>query len=224
MIDLMEIVNPLIEEFLRRVLPARDGILAELEVIAEKDKVPIIKPEVAQLLSFLVKLHKPKKILEVGTAIGYSTLWLANAMKSNLETSGTSEIKLVSVEKDNQRFEEAKHNLDQEGFEFVHLVHGDALEVLPQIEGSFDFIFIDAAKGQYLNFFDLCYPLLNLGGIMVADNVLFRGLVSSSEVDRRYKTMIKRIKGYLDLVSNHSELETTILPIGDGVAISFKKR
>ena len=215
----MDIVNGQIEEFIRDLVPKRSELISELEQKAREENIPIVKPEVAQLLSLLVRIHKPNRILEIGTAIGYSTIWLAlgDQCKNN-------DMQVVSIEKDDLRYREALINMEKAKLNSkIELISGDALEVIPTLKEKFDFMFIDAAKGQYLNFFDLCYPLLNPGGLIVSDNVLFRGMVVQQEVDKRYRTMVKKIKSYLEILTKHPELDTSIVPIGDGVAISKKR-
>ncbi len=215
----MDIVNKQIEDFIRDLVPKRSELLSELEQQASKENIPIVKPEVAQLLSVLVKLHKPNRILEIGTAIGYSTIWLALG-----DQGQNNDFQVVTIEKDDLRYKEALMNVEKAKLNSkIELISGDALEVIPTFKEKFDFMFIDAAKGQYLNFFDLCYPLLNPGGLIVTDNVLFRGMVVQEEVDKRYRTMVRKIRKYLETLTEHPELDTSIVPIGDGVAISKKR-
>ncbi|MGF7185388.1 putative O-methyltransferase YrrM [Desulfitispora alkaliphila] len=207
-------------EFLRELLPDRTGILEQLEQEANTEHIPIVEPEVAQLLRTLITMHKPKKVLEIGTAIGYSTICMGQAMANQ------SQKKIVTIELREDFFARAKENIKVAAIEeYTHLLQGDAREVIPKLKDEkFDFIFCDAAKGQYLEFYDLCSPLLKSGGLLVSDNVLFRGLVLPSSVyPRRKKTLITRLRTYLKMLSQHPSYETSILPIGDGVSISYKK-
>lgn len=205
-----------IEDYIRTLLPHKGECLASFEEYALKNNVPIVHPEVAQLLRVLVKMNKPKRILEVGTAIGYSACVMASAM-------GEGEI--VTIEKNDKMIELAKENISEMNFdEKISVVEGDAEDVLSNLEGMFDFIFLDASKGHYRDFFSKFIDKLNYGGVVVSDNILFKGMVASDElVIRRKKTIVKRMRDYLKYISNEESLETSVIPIGDGLAISYKK-
>lgn len=206
-----------INEYIRKTIKGNDGILAEMEEFARINHVPIIQPEVAKLLLVLGKVHKPRKILEVGTAIGYSSILLSSV----LQPGG----RLDTIERYELMADRAKDNIKRAGREdVISIMVGDALEVLKCLDKKYDMIFLDAAKGQYPEFLPDCLRMLEKGGLMVSDNVLYKGMVATDElVVRRKKTIVKRMRDYLDTICNSEELDTSIIPIGDGVALSYKK-
>ena len=207
-----------VQQFIRNLLPPRDELLNRMEHEAAEKIVPIVEPEVAQLLYWLALSHKSKRVLEIGTGIGYSTLWLAKAV---LPLGG----KITSIEINKPRYDAAYENLRQAGVsDNIELVFGDAREILFNLAGPYDFIFLDAAKGKYLEFLEKCIDILQSGGILVAEDVFMRGMVISGEIDkRRNKTAVARLRDYLEKVMHHPLLETTIIPLGDGIALSLKK-
>ncbi|MEG6520593.1 O-methyltransferase [Desulfotomaculum sp. 1211_IL3151] len=211
------LVNKEVQEYIRSLLPKKDKIFYEMEKEAEEKIVPIVEPEMAQLLYWLALTKKSKKVLEVGTAIGYSTLWLAKAV---LPLGG----KITTLEINGPRAERACHYFKKAGVDKqIELVFGDAREILFTLKDSYDFIFLDAAKGKYVEFLDKCVELLEPGGLLVAEDIFMRGMVISGEIDkRRNKTAVSRLRTFLELVTEHDQLETIILPVGDGVAISAK--
>ncbi len=213
------IVDEHVEHYIRTLLPKSSGLLGELEAYAEEQRVPIVQPEIAQYLKVLMKVHKPKRILEIGTAIGYSATLMAEQMDHGIIE--TIELKKEMVDKARETFEKLeKYKPDVEIIQH----HGDAKSVLEKMNGKFDMIFIDASKGHYKAFFELCMPMLNTQGLIVSDNVLYKGMVATNlYLVRRKITIVKRMRTYLDFISNHPELDTTVLPMGDGVAISYKK-
>jgi len=206
-----------IEEYIREVIPKTPEFLSNLEIYAKENHVPIIHPEVAQLLRVLIMIKKPKKILEIGTAIGYSALTMANAM--GLE--GT----ILTIERRADMIDLAQKNIDKNGFtDRIRIMDGEAEKVLPEIKDSFDFVFLDAAKGKYMEFLPYCISNLKSGGILVSDNVLYKGMVANDGlVVRRQRTIVRRMREYLEYISNNSTLESSIIPIGDGVALTYKK-
>jgi predicted O-methyltransferase YrrM len=217
MILLSNIVDELVQDYIRSTLKESKTFLRELEEYADKNLVPIVHKEVAQLLKVLLKIHKPKKILEVGCAIGYSSMLFADTLDKNCE--------IITVERNEKMIEKAKENLKKYGFEDnIKILEGDAEEKLKEVEGSFDMIFLDAAKGQYKLFYDLVIDKLKTGGLLVSDNILYKGMVASDKyVIRRKKTIVKRMRSYLDYISNCDYLDTSLISIGDGVALSYKK-
>jgi len=190
-----------------------------LEQLAEKGhthNVPIASLEIAKLLKLMASVTNAEKILEIGTAIGYSTLWLAWGMKKG---------QITTIEIDGARQEEAKSNVAQAQMsEKIDFILGDAKEVLPSLDSTYQLIFLDSAKGQYINLLPECVRLLEPGGLLITDNVLFRGMVEGDvPLNPRYKTIVKRLRQYLAVLRTHSQLETVVLPIGDGLALSYKK-
>lgn len=217
--EIIIMVNILVEEistYLKGLIPNSPEILAGIEEYAAINNVPIISLEGARLLQLLVKINKSKTILEVGTAIGYSTAWLASGI--------IGEGKVTTIELDEERAKIAHENLNKLNLsDKVEILVGDAREIIPKLKEKYDYIFIDAAKGQYNNYLQNSLPLLNQGGILVADNVLFRGMVAQSEINKKYKTLIKGLRQFLKDLYLQPELDTVVLPIGDGISISTKK-
>jgi len=203
-------------KFIRNVLKKREGILKELEEYAEIHHVPIVQPETASLLSVLCRMKKPFRILEVGTAIGYSAI----LMSQFLEPGG----RIDTIERDESAVEIAAENIKKAGLEkSVNIITGEAGEILRCLDKKYDIIFLDAAKGQYPEFLPECLRLLDKGGLLVSDNVLYRGMVTEKEkVLRRKKTIVTRLRNFLEEICDNPELDTCIIPIGDGVAISYK--
>lgn len=205
-----------IVEYIRSVIRKNGDLLQTLEAYAKDNHVPIIQPEVGELLKVLLLTHKPKKILEVGTAIGYSAIMMAQATSEDTT--------IYTIERYEKMQILAKENIEQANLAHrIHMIEGDAEEVLPQFQEKVDLIFMDAAKGQYPIFFPECMRLLNPGGLLISDNILYQGMVATNDlVIRRKKTIVKRLRDYLKVLCEHPSLQTSILPIGDGVAISYR--
>ena len=205
-----------IEDYIRNILPDNKPYLRDLEIYAENNHVPIVEKEVAQLLKVLLKIHKPKKILEIGTAIGYSALIMAEAT----ENTG-----ITTIEKMPNMVELAKKNINSTIYkDRITIIEGEAEKILPDLEEKYDFIFLDAAKGQYIQFFNYCMELLEPEGLIVSDNVLFRGMVASDKlVIRRKKTIVKRLRKYLKYINEIEGYISSIIPIGDGVALTYRE-
>lgn len=209
------ITDPIVERYLATLIPGRNPLLTRLEEEALVEHIPIISLPSAQLMRLLVMLHQPKSILEIGTAIGYSALWLADA---------APEAKIVTMEIDQERIARARQNFAEAGVtERIELLEQDATSGLPDTY-QFDCLFIDAAKGQYRTFLDLYVPHLREGGLVISDNVLFRGLVANpEEANARQRPMVEKIDRFNHYIVNHPQLETSFVPIGDGIAISIKR-
>lgn len=202
--------------YLRDLLPKRDGLMGELEEFAKKYDVPISQPETMKLLEVLIRLGRVESVLEIGCAIGYSAIGMAMA--------GAKSITTVEISDDAARV--ARENFEKAGLSHrITLHHGDAKEILPTLDGSYDMVFLDAAKAQYGNFFPHCLRLLKPGGLLVSDNVLYKGMTATDElVQHRKITIVKRLRQYLSDLSSNPELETSVLPVGDGVALSILRR
>lgn len=201
--------------YIRDTLPQSDGLLLEMEKYAEENSVPISQPESIRFLEIIIKIANAKRILEVGSAIGYSAIRMSNANCGNVTTIELSE-KMADI---------AEENIKKAGLsDKINLIRGDAKEVLPKIEGEFDLIFVDAAKGQYAEFFKESRRLLKKGGIMVSDNVLYKGMTATDELlIHRKITLVRRLRSYLEMLKENKEFSTALIPIGDGVALSFKE-
>lgn len=205
-----------IDEYIRMLLPMKES-LKIMENYAEENHVPIIQPEVAQLLRILLKINKPKNILEIGTAIGYSAIIMAN--------NTSKETKIISIERRNDMVKLAEENIKKHDYSNkIEIFEGDAIEVIPTLKNKYDFIFLDAAKGHYMDFFTESMSLLEVGGIIVSDNVLFKGMVASDNlVIRRKKTIVKRLREFLRYINEIEGYTSSVIPIGDGLAITYKE-
>jgi len=195
----------------------REELLRELEQYAAEHHVPIVTPEVAQLLIVLGKLLRPARILEIGTAIGYSAILLAGV----LADGG----RMDTIEREEEMLVKARENIKRAGLEnTISIIAGDAQEVLMCLDKQYDMIFMDAAKGQYPEFLPECLRMLKNGGLLVSDNVLYKGMISGEEpVVRRKRTIVNRLRTYLDNLCSNPSLDTSILPVGDGVALTYKR-
>lgn len=192
--------------------------LNEIEKYAIETEVPIIRKEMQTFLRFLMTFEKPMKILEVGTAIGFSALLMSEYAPQGCQ--------ITTIEKYEPRIPIAKENFKKAGKEeCITLLEGDATDILKELDDSFDLIFMDAAKGQYIHFMPDILRLLTEGGLLISDNVLQDGDVIESRyaVVRRNRTIHGRMREYLYELTHHPELETSILPVGDGITLSVKK-
>lgn len=204
------------EQYIRGLIPQSEGILKELECFAQENSVPIIQKEVGKFLELMINIKKPAKILELGTAIGYSAILMQ-------QSSENSEI--VTIERDANMVSIATENIKKYGFDKnIKVIEGDCLEVLEELQEEFDLIFMDAGKGHYNHFLPHCLRLLKKDGIIIADNVLFKGMVASRELLKRRKiTIVKRMKTYLEMISDNEELITSVIPMGDGIAVTARR-
>ena len=204
-------------DYIRSLELPGSTLCEEIQKDALAGDVPIIRPETASFLLFLISLKKPLSILEVGTAVGYSAIRMSEVMPAGAT--------ITTIEKYPPRIEEAKRNFARapRGCD-ITLLEGDAADILKTLDKPYDLIFMDAAKGQYIHFLDDVLRLLAPEGVLVSDNVLQDGDVARSRyaIERRDRTIHKRMRDYLYTIKNHPQLETTILPVGDGVAISIK--
>ena len=193
--------------------------LDEIEKEAKKTNVPIIRTETQNLMKFLMAMKRPMSILEVGCAIGFSTL-----LMSEYAPEGC---RITTIEKYEKRIPIARENFKRSGrADSITLLEGDAQEILKTLEGEYDFIFMDAAKGQYIHFLPEVLRLMPKGGILLSDNVLQDGEIIQSRyaVTRRNRTIHTRMRDYLYELKHNPELTTVILPIGDGVTLSVKNQ
>ena len=191
--------------------------LEQLEKEALAAEVPIIRREMQGLMKFLLTARRPMRILEVGTAVGFSALLMSEY--------GPKDCRITTIEKYEKRIPQARENFARAGREQqITLLEGDAAELLKELPGPYDLIFMDAAKGQYIHFLPEVLRLLAAGGLLVSDNVLQDGDVVESRfaVTRRNRTIHARMREYLYELTHHPELETCILPVGDGVTLSVK--
>lgn len=194
-------------------------ILTEIETYAKETNVPIIRKEMQSFLKVLLGIKNPKNILEVGTAIGFSAILMGQNTCPNC--------KITTIENFEKRIPIAKENIKKAGLEDkITLLEGDAGIILKELEGPYDFIFMDAAKGQYINFLPYVMRILEMGGVLLSDNVLQDGDIIESRfaVTRRNRTIHNRMREYLYDLKHMEELTTSIVPVGDGVTISTRVR
>lgn len=211
------IVYPYITEFLRKEIPQKTGILKELEEYAAINQVPIVQPETAQLLQVMCDMKKPQRILEVGCAIGYSAI----LMSDYLTNDGT----ITTIEWDADMAEIARKNIEKAGLtDVINVIHNDAKVVLPTLSAQYDIIFLDGPKAHYIYMLNDCIRLLKKGGILIADNVLYKGMTADdNHVVRRKITIVKRLRRFISAQMQRKELKTVVLPLGDGVTIAVKQ-
>lgn len=209
------IVYPYMTEYLRKVIPENSGFLKELEAYAEENLVPIVQPETAQLLRVLVKMIRPSRILEVGCAIGYSAILMAS------ETDGT----VSTLEYNAEMAEIARENIEKSGMSGrIHVIEADAREYFKTLSGEYDMIFLDGPKAHYIHMLNDCIRLLRPGGILVADNVLYKGMTADDgHVVRRKITIVKRLRHFIAAQMQRPELKCVLLPLGDGVTVAVKE-
>lgn len=217
--DKNAIVPPYITEYLREKMLHTDSLLLELEKYAEENSVPIVEPETARFISVITRLKQPQKVLEVGCAIGYSAILMAKIMPKD----GMFE----TVEYNSDMVKIATENIKKaELSDKIKVIEADAKEYLGDIAGQeiYDMIFLDGPKAHYIYMLDDCIRLLKKGGILISDNVLYKGMIpDDNHVVRRKITIVKRLRKYIDALMNDERIMTSLLPLGDGVTISVKK-
>lgn len=212
------IVNERIVTYIHSLEKTNTPLLTEMEQFAQETYVPIIRKEMESFLQVMIGIKQPRRILEVGTAIGYSALIMAQAMPADCT--------ITTIENYEKRIPIARENIKRAGMESrITLIEGDAMEVLPKLDGTFDFIFMDAAKGQYINWLPDVMRLMKNGGVLISDNVLQEGDIIESHylVERRNRTIYKRMREYLYELKHNPSLITSIIPLGDGVTVSVKQ-
>lgn len=198
-------------QFIEDLLEDVDFI--ELRKYAEENRVPIMNSQTKELLVSLIKIAKPKKILEIGTAIGYSSLIFSKYSNAQITTIELDK-NTAKIASDN--FRKYKKN--------IKLINDDAMKALRNIDQGFDFVFIDANKSRYLDYFKITSKLLNEGGIIVADNVLFRGEVCNDDlIEKRKITLVKNLRKFLAYITHNEDFISSIVPIGDGLTISVRR-
>lgn len=193
-----------------------EALFKQMEDFAKENKVPIINENGRKVFIEIIKKYKPQRVLEIGTAIGYSALLTTYY--------GAENAKIISLELDEERAKQAQDFINQSAYkEQIEIILGDAAENIEKLDKNYKFgmVFIDAAKGQYPDYLQKVLPLLADDGIILADNVLFRGYVMSEEKPpRRYKTIVKRLREYIAMVSDTDKFTTEIFENGDGLALT----
>lgn len=211
-------MNENVQHYIESMIPDRSEFFQSIERYAEENNVPIMERAGIEALLQILRIGQPRSILEVGTAIGYSALRMAAAVPDT---------QIVTIERDAKRYLKAEQYFSQTDLsKRVHLIKGDALEVEELVKelAPFDAIFVDAAKGQYKKFFEIYSKYLSENGIIITDNVLFKGLVCEPKIEnKRIRSLVKKIDEFNHWLMNNEEYDTIILPVGDGVAISKKR-
>ena len=213
------IVEERIVSYINSLEKENSPVLEEIKKEARKDGVPIIRKEMESFLRVMLSIKKPMRILELGTAVGYSAILMSECINEKGQ--------IITIENYYKRIPIAKENIKKTGREnVIKLLEGDAMEIMPTLESDqFDFVFMDAAKAQYIHFLPEVLRLMKKDGVLITDNVLQEGDLIQSKyvVRRRDRTIHKRMREYLEVVKNHPQLETSIVPIGDGITMSVKK-
>lgn len=213
MLEELNEVNSYIHKKIEKYIK-KSTLLLEIEKHAEGNSVPIIGKEVAEYLKFILNTNKNiKNILEIGTATAYSGITMLSQIQ---DRNG----ELTTIEIDEERFKIAKENFKKSNLKGVNQIFGDALDEIKKLDRTFDFIFIDAAKGQYKTFFEDSYKLLNQGGIIFIDNILFRGYLYNKGVPKRYKTIVRKLDEFIDFL--YENYEFILLPVSDGIGLVYK--
>lgn len=214
------IVNDRIVTYMHSLEKPNSEILEKIEEQAHIDNVPIIRKEMESFLRVMLSIKRPKRILELGTAIGYSAILMSECIDSDAT--------ITTIENYEKRIPVARENIAVAGKDdVITLLEGDAMEIMPTLEAEqFDFVFMDAAKAQYIHFLPEVLRLMKSGAVLITDNVLQEGDLIESRyvVRRRDRTIHKRMREYMEAVKNHPLLETSIVPIGDGITVSVKIR
>lgn len=211
------VTDDYINNYLRNLQPHYDGVLGQIAREAREADVPIIPHETARLLSVLLTMKKPENILEIGTAVGFSS----GLMSRYLKEGG----KVTTIDRFEVMLKDARVNIKRMGLEDkIQIIEGDAAEVLPTLSGPYDVIFLDAAKGQYSAFLPHCIRLMPIGGLLIVDDVLQGGTIAKTRfsVPRRQRTIHKRLRNFLWDISHTDVLTSAIVPIGDGLAVCVK--
>ncbi|KFZ42008.1 O-methyltransferase [Anoxybacillus flavithermus] len=212
-------VNQEIIQYVESLLPKKEEAIVAMEQYAHEQGVPIMDALSIEMMLHILKLIEPKRILEIGTAIGYSAIRMAKALPNAT---------IVTIERDEERYKQALVYAEQTSTKGqMILLFGDALDMSDEVKkhAPFDVLFIDAAKGQYRRFFELYEPFLNKNGVIITDNVLFKGFVATNEPieQKRIRQLVKKIHAYNEWLMAHPCYETIIIPVGDGMAISRKR-
>jgi caffeoyl-CoA O-methyltransferase len=208
------ILQPAQAAYLDRLLPPRDPLLSEMEAFAAEHGVPISDPEIGVMLGILARTCRARRILEVGVAIGYGALCLARA---------APEAVVVAIDNDPERLALARGYLERGGvLSRVQLIEGAALDVLHRLDGPFDLVYLDAVKEEYRRYLDAVVPRLPIGGLVVADNLLWKGRVADPPEERDPAAdALRAFNGYLMI---HPQLQSVVLPFGDGLGVAVKTR
>ena len=195
-----------------------EKLLDEIRIDARERKIPILMDDTLEYIMNVLKNREINSILEVGTAVGYSAICFSKVLSENGY--------IDTIEIEDIRVKEANENIEKMGLkDKINVIHGNALEVLPKMveeKRKYDYIFIDAAKGQYNEFYKCALEMLNDNGIIIADNVLYKGMVLSDYNERKHRTAVNKLRRFLNYIQNIDGIKSEILDIGDGISISYK--
>lgn len=215
----MSLIESNLDNYINNLLPKVDGDLGLLQQKSYNEGIPIIPNDVVRFISVVLSVKKPKKILEIGCAVGFS----ASFMAGFLQEGGS----ITTIERYPIMIEKAKANIKNLGLsDKITILEGDANEILKTLDEKYDVIFMDAGKGQYINILPDVYRLLKIDGILIADDLLQDGTVAKdrAEIQKRQRTIHSRLNSFIYEITHNKALDTSILPIGDGVAICYKKQ
>lgn len=216
------ITNDIVSEYIIEKTYADFELQLEMESYAKENVVPIVSRDTLAFIKTLIEIKKPKKILEFGTAIGYSSIMMCHTLNENCT--------ITTVERNEKRYLKAIENIKKAGYENkISVIHADALDTKDILtKQTYDLVFIDAAKGQYKLFFDMIYDNVVPDGIIISDNIFHKSMVCEkdiADVERRQRTIYRRMNEYLDFLTKPSEkFSTSLIPIGDGLAITYKRK
>jgi predicted O-methyltransferase YrrM len=208
--------SPEVLEYLKSLRSKPDKLITEMESFAKDNKIPILDWKAAEFIEQLILVKNPKRVLEIGTAIAYTTIRIAHCLSTG------SVIDTIELSKHNIPL--AKNNIVKVGLEKkINIIEGDAKKIIPTLNREYDFVFLDADKEDYLDYYEQILPLLTSGGVLIIDNLLWKGNVYSREVNSDYKPSTEIIKKMNEFILNDSRVNTTILPFGDGLGFCIKK-
>lgn len=210
-----DILFPEQKDYLESFIQEKDSLILEMETFAKKNNVPILSRDSAILIELLIRIHKPVRVLEIGTAIAYTAIRIAKCAGRKCS------VYTIEFSKDNAKL--AKQNIKKAKLsKKIKLLFGDALEIMPKLDKKYDFIFLDADKEDYLELFQHSLKLLKKGGVIFVDNLLWHGYAAASEVPEKYTASTNYIRDFNKLFTNNKKLQTTILPVGDGIGLGIK--
>lgn len=204
-----------IKNYISDLTPETSVFMQKLEIFAYYNHVPIITKDTRRFLEVFLRIQKPEKILEVGTAIGYSAITFANIVK---------DAHITTIEIEEEMFDLAYKNVKAAGYQDrINLILDDARNILPYLETEYDLVFMDAAKGQYTEYYQAAKKLVKKGGVLISDNVLFKGMVANEDlVPRNKRAIVNDLNDFNKMLSEDKDFVTSFIPMGDGVALSFK--
>lgn len=212
------IVKEEIVNYINKVQPIADDEVGNLQKYAYEKDIPIIDQETAKFLGVLLDIKKPKRILEIGCAIGFSSIFMSKYLEENGE--------IITIDRFDVMINQAKRNFENfKVTDKIKLIEGDAVKVLGDLEGHFDVIFLDAGKGQYINMLDNCIRLLNSGGILIADDIFQDGKIVQDidTIEKRQRTIHRRMNEFIEKINSDTRLNSSLIPIADGVLVAVKK-